>query len=96
MVEINIEVVYALPDRQFLLYVKLAEGASVEEAIMQSGILSLRDDIDLSKNKVGIYSRPAKLSDILSDGDRVEIYRPLLSDPKETRRKRAEKAKKKC
>lgn len=95
MVEINIEVVYALPDRQFLLRVKLAEGASVEEAIMQSGILSLRDDIDLSKNKVGIYSRPAKLSDILSDGDRVEIYRPLLADPKEIRRKRAEKAKQK-
>ncbi|HGJ5878174.1 MAG TPA: RnfH family protein, partial [Arsenophonus nasoniae] len=59
------------------------------------GILSLRDDIDLSKNKVGIYSRPAKLSDILSDGDRVEIYRPLLADPKEIRRKRAEKAKQK-
>ncbi|QLK87103.1 RnfH family protein [Arsenophonus endosymbiont of Aphis craccivora] len=95
MVEINIEVVYALPDRQFLLRVKLAEGASVEEAIMQSGILSLRDDIDLSKNKVGIYSRPAKLSDIFSDGDRVEIYRPLLADPKEIRRKRAEKAKQK-
>ncbi|WP_334469594.1 RnfH family protein [Arsenophonus sp. PmNCSU2021_1] len=95
MVEINIEVVYALPDRQFLLRVKLAEGASVEEAIMQSGILSLRDGIDLSKNKVGIYSRPAKLSDVLSDGDRVEIYRPLLADPKEIRRKRAEKAKQK-
>ncbi|HGJ5883026.1 RnfH family protein [Arsenophonus sp.] len=95
MVEINIDVVYALPDRQFLLHVKLAEGASVEEAIMQSGILSLLGDIDLSKNKVGIYSRPAKLSDILSDGDRVEIYRPLLADPKEIRRKRAAKAKQK-
>lgn len=95
MADINIEVVFALPDRQFLLHVKLTEGATVEEAIVQSGILSLRDDIDLSKNKVGIYSRPAKLSDILSDGDRVEIYRPLLADPKEIRRKRAEKAKQK-
>lgn len=95
MVEINVEVVFALPDRQFLLHVKLTEGASVEEAIIKSGILSLRDDIDLSKNKVGIYSRSAKLSDILSDGDRVEIYRPLLADPKEIRRKRAEKAKQK-
>lgn len=95
MVEIKIEVVYALPDRQFLLCVKLAEGASVEEAIRQSGILSFRDDIDLSKNKVGIYSRPAKLSDILSDGDRVEIYRSLLADPKEIRRKRVERAKQK-
>ncbi|HGJ5877152.1 MAG TPA: RnfH family protein [Arsenophonus sp.] len=93
MDEINVEVVYALPDRQFLLHVKLADSASVEEAIVQSGILSLRDDIDLSKNKVGIYSRSAKLSDILSDGDRVEIYRPLITDPKEIRRKRAEKAK---
>ncbi|MFS1538525.1 MAG: RnfH family protein [Candidatus Phlomobacter fragariae] len=95
MVEINIEVVYALPDWQFLLHVKIGEGASVEEVIVQSGMLSLRDDIDLNRNKVGIYSRQAKLCDILSDGDRVEIYRPLIVDPKEMRRKRAEKAKQK-
>ncbi|MBB1225442.1 RnfH family protein, partial [Klebsiella pneumoniae] len=50
--------------------------------------------IDLKSNKIGIYSRPAKLGDTLNDGDRVEIYRPLIADPKELRRQRAEKAKK--
>jgi putative ubiquitin-RnfH superfamily antitoxin RatB of RatAB toxin-antitoxin module len=50
----------------------------------------LRDDIDLAKNKLGIYSRPVKLHDEVHDGDRVEIYRPLIADPKELRRQRAE------
>ncbi|EPL9570241.1 RnfH family protein [Providencia rettgeri] len=93
MSDINIEVVYALPEKQFLLSVKVAEGSTIEDAIVASGILALRDDIDLKKNKVGIYSRPAKLSDTVQDGERVEIYRPLLADPKELRRKRAEKSK---
>ncbi|ETS33430.1 MULTISPECIES: RnfH family protein [Photorhabdus] len=93
MPDINIEVVYALPDRQYLRTVKLSQGANVEQAIVASGLLTLRNDIDLQKNKVGIYSRPAKLTDILEEGDRVEIYRPLLADPKEMRRKRAERAK---
>ncbi|CAQ83363.1 MULTISPECIES: RnfH family protein [Photorhabdus] len=93
MSDINIEVVYALPDRQYLRTVKLSQGATVEQAIIASGLLTLRNDIDLQKNKVGIYSRPAKLTDILEEGDRVEIYRPLLADPKEMRRKRAERAK---
>ncbi|MEQ5112866.1 MULTISPECIES: RnfH family protein [Providencia] len=93
MSDINVEVVYALPEKQYLLSVKLTEGVTIEEAIIASGILSLRDDIDLKKNKVGIYSRPAKLSDTVQDGERIEIYRPLLADPKELRRKRAEKSK---
>ncbi|NHB98064.1 RnfH family protein [Photorhabdus stackebrandtii] len=93
MPDINIEVVYALPERQYLRTVKLSQGATVEQAIIASGLLTLRNDIDLQKNKVGIYSRPAKLTDILEEGDRVEIYRPLLADPKEMRRKRAERAK---
>ncbi|WP_105198636.1 RnfH family protein [Escherichia albertii] len=90
--KITVEVVYALPERQYLQRVKLQEGATVEEAIRASGLLELRTDIDLAKNKVGIYSRPAKLSDIVHDGDRVEIYRPLIADPKELRRQRAEKS----
>ena len=73
----------------------LEEGATVEQAIHASGLLALRTDIDLAKNKVGIYSRPVKLTDVLSDGDRVEIYRPLIADPKDLRRQRAEKAAKK-
>lgn len=94
MSEIRVEVVYALPERQYVRQVKLAAGSNVEQAILASGLLELRNDIDLASNKVGIYSRPAKLSDALNDGDRVEIYRPLIADPKELRRQRAEKAKK--
>lgn len=94
MSEIQVEVVYALPERQYLRKVKLAEGSNVEQAIEASGLLELRRDIDLQSNKLGIYSRPAKLSDMLCSGDRVEIYRPLIADPKELRRQRVEQAKK--
>lgn len=90
--EIKVEVVYALPEKQYLLKVRLAQDSTVEQAIAASGILELRTDIDLAKNKVGIFSRPVKLTDTVNDGDRVEIYRPLIADPKELRRQRAEKA----
>lgn len=90
--KITVEVAYALPEKQYLQRVKLDEGATVEEAIRASGLLELRSDIDLSQNKVGIYSRPVKLADVVNDGDRVEIYRPLIADPKELRRQRAEKS----
>lgn len=80
--KIAVEVAYALPEKQYLQRVTLQEGATVEEAIRASGLLELRTDIDLTKNKVGIYSRPAKLSDTVHDGDRVEIYRPLIADRK--------------
>ncbi len=67
--KIAVEVAYALPEKQYLQRVTLQEGATVEEAIRASGLLELRTDIDLTKNKVGIYSRPAKLSDSVHDGD---------------------------
>lgn len=94
MSDVSVEVVYALPDRQYLKTVRLAQGSSVEQAIAASGLLELRPEIDLKSNKVGIYSRPAKLNDLVNDGDRVEIYRPLIADPKELRRLRAERSKK--
>ncbi|GBU13765.1 UPF0125 protein [Enterobacterales bacterium] len=94
MSEICVEVVYALPERQYLRTVKLESRSTVEQAILASGLLELRPDIDLKSNKVGIYSRPVKLSDLLEDGDRIEIYRPLIADPKELRRLRAERSKK--
>lgn len=94
MSEIRVEVVYALPERQYLRTVKLKEGSSVEQAVKASGLLELRSDIDLKHNKLGIYSRPVKLADTVSDGDRIEIYRPLIADPKELRRIRAERSKK--
>ncbi|MBU4680466.1 RnfH family protein [Cedecea davisae] len=90
--EIQVEVIYALPQKQYLRKVKLVEGSTVEQAIVASGLLELRDDIDLRQNKVGIYSRPVKLGDAVQDGDRVEIYRPLIADPKELRRQRAERS----
>jgi uncharacterized protein len=90
--DMTVEVVYALPEKQYLRTVTLEEGATVEQAIKASGLLSLRKDIDLNTNKVGVYSRPVKLDDVLQDGDRVEIYRPLIADPKEMRRQRAERA----
>ncbi len=94
MPEVSVEVVYALPERQYLKTVRLEEGSSVEQAIQASGLLELRREIDLKSNKLGIYSRPVKLSDVVNDGDRVEIYRPLIADPKELRRIRAERSKK--
>lgn len=92
---IQVEVVYALPEKQYLRQVSLAEGSTVEQAIIATDLLMLRPEIDLKKNKVGIYSRSVKLTDTLHDGDRVEIYRPLLADPKELRRLRAERSAKK-
>jgi hypothetical protein len=90
--DIKVEVVYALPEKQYLRQVKLAQGSTVKQAIEASGLLELRADIDLDKNKVGIFSRPVKLTDEVSEGDRVEIYRPLIADPKELRRQRAERS----
>lgn len=92
MPDITVEIVYALPEKQYLRSVTLEEGATVEQAIKASGLLSLRKDIDLANNKVGIFSRPVKLGDAVQDGARVEIYRPLIADPKEMRRQRAERS----
>ncbi|MBV8044463.1 RnfH family protein [Pluralibacter sp.] len=89
--KITVEVAYALPEKQYLQKVTLDAGSTVEQAIIASGLLTLRTDISLDKNKVGIYSRPVKLQDEVQDGDRVEIYRPLIADPKALRRQRAEK-----
>jgi uncharacterized protein len=89
---ITVEVVYALPEKQYLQKVSLEEGATVEQAIVASGLMKLRPEISLSSNKVGIWSRAVKLQDSVHDGDRVEIYRPLIADPKALRRQRAEKS----
>ncbi len=89
MNQINIEIAYALPERYYLKSFQVDEGITVQMAITQSGILNQFPEIDLSTNKIGIFSRPIKLTDVLKEGDRIEIYRPLLADPKEIRRKRA-------
>ena len=83
MNQINIEIAYCLAGSLLLKSFKVDEGTMIQTAILQSGILQQFTEIDLRENKVGIYSRPAKLTDQLKDGDRIEIYRPLLADPKE-------------
>jgi hypothetical protein len=84
-------VVYALPDRAIRKTLLLPAGATVREAIELSGLLAERPEIDLASNRVGVFGRLKGLDDMLRDGDRVEIYRPLKADPKEARRRRAEK-----
>ncbi len=91
--QIQIEVVYGIPTSQKILAFSVEPNTSIEDAINESGIRKLYDEIDLSINKVGVWNRSAKLTDIVNDLDRIEIYRPLIADPKEVRKRRAEKAK---
>lgn len=84
-----VEVLYAYPDRYFLQKVEIIEPLTVEQVIIKSQILEKYPEIDLKKNKIGIFSRSVKLTEFVEQGDRIEIYRPLLADPKEIRRKRA-------
>lgn len=91
--KIKIEVVYGLPDRQKILTLNVDEDTTIEAAIVVSGIIDSFSEIDLTIHKVGVWNRVAKLSDTLNDLDRIEIYRPLIADPKEVRKRRAEKAK---
>ena len=86
---IRVEVAYALPDRQFLVAIDIDSGSTLGDAIRASGVLEAYPEIDLDKNRTGIFSRLTKLDKVLSDGDRVEIYRPLTADPREVRRELA-------
>lgn len=89
----KVEVAYATPEKQLILSVPFQDGLTVERAIETSGILQRFAEINLSTNAVGIFSKPCKLETELRAGDRVEIYRPLIADPKEVRRQRAEAGK---
>lgn len=90
---ITIEVAYAANSRQKMVTVKLPIGSTAEEAVRKSGLLGEFPEIDLAINKVGIFSKACKLDTVLRDKDRVEIYRPLIADPKEVRRQRAAEGK---
>lgn len=87
--KIKIEVVYASPQTQKLLALDIDEGTTIEMAIHQSGILSFFPEINLQKQKVGVFGKARSLTDVVQEGDRIEIYRPLLIDPKEARRTKA-------
>lgn len=86
---IGVEVAYALPTQQVMVAVDVAPESTVEAAIRESGVLDRFPEIDLKQNRVGVFGKLAKLSDGLQAGDRIEIYRPLIADPKEVRRRRA-------
>ncbi len=90
---ISIEVVYPLPQKQEIFSVKLPMGATVRQAIEVSGVLQKYPEIDLTKNKLGVFAKLTKLDAPLRDQDRVEIYRPLIADPKEVRKQRAAEGK---
>ena len=90
---IPVEVAYALPEKQVILKLMVAPDATLESAIRASGILEQFPDIDLASSKVGVFGKPGKLDETLRAGDRVEIYRPLIADPKEVRKKRAAEGK---
>ena len=89
---LSIEVCYALPDRQTLIPLSLPEGATVRSAIDASGVLALHPEIDLANAKTGVYGKLAPLDAPLADHDRVEIYRPLIVDPKLARQRRVDKS----
>jgi hypothetical protein len=91
--KINVEVVYAMPDDQLLLKSEVSKGATIAEAIKLSGILDKHPEIDLERGKFGIFGKLSKTDTVLREKDRIEIYRPLIADPKEVRRKRAEEGK---
>lgn len=86
---IPVEVAYALPERQALLPLMVPEGMTARGAIELSGVLELFPEIDLQVSKVGIFGRLCPLERQLAPGDRIEIYRPLIADPKEVRRRLA-------
>ena len=90
---INIEVVYALAHEQALLKQCVPAGTTATAAIKRCGRLEKYPEIDLASSKLGIFGKLTKADTVLRDKDRIEIYRPLIADPKEVRRKRAEEGK---
>jgi len=93
---INVEVAYALPEKQVIRALNVDAGTTIGAAIVLSGIMMDFPELDneLEHAKVGIFGKIAAVTTVLSDGDRVEIYRPLIADPKEVRRQRAAAGKK--
>lgn len=87
--EIHVDVVYATPARQVVKTLVLPAGSNVEAAIRASGLLEEFPEIDLGVNRAGVFGEMVGLNESLEGGERVEIYRPLIVDPKEARRQRA-------
>lgn len=90
---IDVEVAYALPHKQKILSVTVAEGTTAKEAVELSGIVDEFPDLDIESAKMGIFGKAIRTpdSEVIRAGDRIEIYRPLLIDPKAARANRAAK-----
>jgi len=93
MAMVCVEVVYGVVDQQTIVKLELDSASTVRQAIDASGILQTHPEIELERARVGIWSKLVALEDGLMDGDRIEIYRPLIADPKAVRRRRAREAK---
>ena len=91
--KISVEVAYALPDKQAIVVVNVTPGTTALQAAQQSDISQRFEGIDLENAKLGIFGKVVSPGQELQAGDRVEIYRPLIADPKEVRKARAAKAK---
>jgi putative ubiquitin-RnfH superfamily antitoxin RatB of RatAB toxin-antitoxin module len=89
----TVELIYATLVQQNILTIVCNKGDTIEDVINISGLLEKYPEIDLNTNKVGIYNQVKKLDELVKNGDRIEIYRALISDPKEVRRRRAVKQK---
>lgn len=87
--QVQIEVAYATAEQQTLLTLTVAEGTTVQQAVQLSGLLTLFPEIDPNDLRLGVFGVVCPFDRIVNLGDRVEIYRPLLNDPKEARRQRA-------
>lgn len=88
---LNVQLCYAAPLREYLRDLQVAPGTTIEQAIIQSGVLEDIPGIDLAAQPVGIFGKKRPLDTVLREHDRIEIYRPLVADPKESRRRRSEK-----
>ncbi len=92
---INVEVCYALPDRQQIIALQVSQDTTVFDAAVQSGVVKQFPEIELETAKMGVFGKVVTKpkEQVLSDGDRVEVYRPLIADPKVVRKERAAKIK---
>lgn len=90
---IQLEVTYAKPERQEVVSLRLPAGSTIKQAIEASGLMARYPEIDLAKTKVGIYGKLSRMDTVVRDRDRVELYRPLIADPKEVRKQRAAEGK---
>jgi uncharacterized protein len=94
---LNVEVVYALPDRQKLIPLRVAEGTTMFDAVQQSGITGFFPELDIERVAMGVFAKveASPKTRVLAEGERVEIYRPLIIDPKDNRKERAKQAREK-